>query len=164
MDNPKFVYVTYITTTPERLWAALTSSEFTTKYWFGLRWESDWRVGSRFASYHPDGRLGDSGEILASDPPRRLEFTFTPDHLGPLAEPPSRVTYELEPLGGQVKLTVTHTDFEPGSVVFEGIRGGWPKILSSLKSLLETGTALELTQAAFIRREIAERYGAANPA
>lgn len=150
MDEPKFVYVIYIAATPEKVWEALTSGEFTCHYWGGRRIESDWQVGSRVRHIKEDGGLDWHGEVLAADPPKLLSYSFDVqmdkckrDIDGKLiddsGEPPSRVTFEIEPVMGQVKLTVTHDQFEPGSKVLKGVSNGWPAILSGLKSLLETG-------------------------
>ena len=149
MSKPSFVYVSYIATTPEKLWKALTKPEFTAQYWFGMRLasESDWRVGSRFTALRSDGTPGDVGEVLECDPPRRLSLTYRPGDERVRHEAPSRVTYELEPLGKEVRLTVTHDGFEEGSQLFEGVRVFWPQLLSSLKSFLETGAALDVTRA-----------------
>ena len=141
MSKPNFVYVTYIMTTPEKLWQALTDGAFTQRYWFGRRIESDWKVGARVTLWH-EGKVSDSGEVLECDPPRRLSYSFHVEFVEELrAEPPSRVTFEIEKLGAQVKLTLTHDQFEPGSKTLAGISTGWQVILSSLKSQLETGEA-----------------------
>jgi uncharacterized protein YndB with AHSA1/START domain len=140
--KPEFVYVTYIETTPEKLWEALTSSEFSKRYWFNTELQSDWTVGSPFALVM-DGTTTDVGEILEADPPRRLSYTF--HHVlneAARKEKPTRVTFVLEPFGKLVKLTLTHQDFAEDSVILDGIAKGWPAILSSLKSMLETGTPL----------------------
>lgn len=143
MSKPSFVYVTYIRTSPEKLWRALTDGEFTQRYWSGRRVESDWKVGARVTFWH-DGKASDSGEVLECEPPRRLSYSFHVEFVEELrSEPPSRVTFEIEKLGAQVKLTLTHDGFEPGSKVLAGISTGWPAILSSLKSLLETGRPIE---------------------
>jgi uncharacterized protein YndB with AHSA1/START domain len=145
MTKPSFVYVTYIRTTPEKLWQALTDGAFTQRYWFGRRIESNWTVGARVSLWH-EGKLSDSGEVLEFDPPRRLSYSFRVEFVEELrAEPPSRVTFELEKLDAHVKLTLTHDRFEPGSKVLEKVATGWPRILSSLKSLLETGQAIDPT-------------------
>ena len=151
-EKPKFVYVTLIKTTPEKLWAALTDPEFTKQYWFDTRVESDWKIGSPLA-YHWRGQMANEGTVLECDPPRRLAYTFR--HLlddDMRQEPPSRVTFIIEPLkskagpqGDTVRLTVTHEDFPPDSKVFPAISNGWPSILSGLKTLLETGQPLDLT-------------------
>jgi uncharacterized protein YndB with AHSA1/START domain len=142
MRKPEFVHVTYIRTTPEKLWEALTTSEFSKRYWWDTSVVSDWKVGSPF-SLVLNGQTTDVGEILAADPPRLLSYTFR-HVLNERArqERPSRVTFVIEPHGKLVKLTLTHEDFAEDSVVVDGISRGWPAILSSLKSLLETGTPL----------------------
>jgi len=144
MTKPSFVYVAYIRTSPEKLWQALTDGASTRQYWAGRRVESDWTVGAPVTFWF-DGKVSDSGKVLECDPPRRLSYSFRVELVEALrGEPPSRVTFEIEKLDAQVKLTVTHDGFEPGSKVFTAISGGWPAILSSLKSLLETGHAIEL--------------------
>ncbi len=153
MEKPKFVYVTLIDTTPEKLWAALTSPEFTAQYWYGARIHSTWQVGSPVTFDDAGGDLL-AGEVLKVDPPRTLSYTFQPlRDAEQRAERPSRVTFEIEtlgagpgPQGSAVKLTVTHDDFPENSKVIQGISNGWPGILSSLKTLLETGRALGLTK------------------
>jgi uncharacterized protein YndB with AHSA1/START domain/DNA-binding transcriptional ArsR family regulator len=157
MTAPEFVYTTYISTTPERLWQALTDPALTSRYW-GCSFESDWLEGSPytleqsgFRVAHPDQR------VLVSDPPRRLAYTwhtFSPewgevvgrevgisqeDVARMAAEPRSKVSFEIEPVEDGVRLTVVHDGFEPGSTVFGGISQGWPRVLSGLKTLLETG-------------------------
>jgi uncharacterized protein YndB with AHSA1/START domain len=143
MDKSKFVYVTYIATTPEKLWAALTSAEFTQKYWGGRRIQSDWNLGSPVRHVREDGGIDWEGEVLQAERPRLLSYTFHMEishkHRG---ERPSRVTFVLEPIGSVVKLTLTHEEFESESATFETTRHGWPAIMSSLKSLLETGRPL----------------------
>jgi uncharacterized protein YndB with AHSA1/START domain len=138
-----FVYVTYIRTTPERLWSALTGPEFTTQYWFGMRQESEWTAGASWKLIFPDGRVGDAGEIVEADPPRRLVIKWRNEFRPELkAEGYSICTFDLEPVGdgvAAVKLTVTHGMDREGSKLIEAVSGGWPSILSNLKSLLETG-------------------------
>jgi uncharacterized protein YndB with AHSA1/START domain len=144
MRKPEFVYVTYIETTPEKLWEALTSSEFSRRYWWNTLVVSDWKVGSPF-SLVMDGITTDVGEVLEADRPRRLSYTFHHvTHEAARKERPSRVTFVLEAHGKLTKLTLTHEDFAEGSIVLDGISKGWPAIMSSLKSLLETGTALAI--------------------
>ncbi len=135
------VYVTYIATTPERLWAALTGPEFTRQYFFGRAIESTWRVGAELLYRLPDGRVDLRGTILVCDPPRQLTFRFTVEGLeAARALPPTEVTYLLEPLGEVVRLTLTEAHPEPiPEAWLEGGRRGWPVILSGLKSLLEMG-------------------------
>jgi uncharacterized protein YndB with AHSA1/START domain len=140
-EKPNFVYVVYIASTLENVFAALTDPKQSARYWFGYQVTSDWTVGSAF-SLVKDGKLWDTGKILEHDPPRRLSYTFHPEHDGLESEKPSRVTFALEEINGQVKLTMTHDDFAQGSQVLPKISTGWPSILSSLKSLLETGREL----------------------
>lgn len=143
MDRPAFVYVVYIATTPEKLWEALTDGEFTRRYWGGRRIESDWNVGSPVRHVREDGGIDWQGEVLQSERPRLLSYRFhmqiSNKHRG---EQPSRVTFELQPMGSVVKLTLTHEDFDPDSATYETTRHGWPAIMSSLKSLLEIGSPL----------------------
>ena len=144
MPKPEFIYITYIETTPEKLWEALTSSEFSKRYWWDTSVVSDWKVGSPF-SLVMNGTTTDVGEVLEADRPRRLSYTFR-NVLSEAAskERPSRVTFVLEQYGKLVKLTLTHEDFAEGSVIIDGISKGWPAIMSSLKSLLESGQALDV--------------------
>jgi uncharacterized protein YndB with AHSA1/START domain len=139
MSEPDFVYVTYIATTAEKLWQALTDGAFTQQYWFGQVIESDWKLGGRV--YFRDGNdRHDYGEVFEYDPFRRLAYGWHCAYLEAFRhEKPSRVTFELESMGGEVKLTVTHAGFETGSKVRGAVSNGWPLVLSSLKSLLETG-------------------------
>jgi uncharacterized protein YndB with AHSA1/START domain len=141
MSKPVFVYVTYIASTPDKVFKALTSHEATGKFWFGNAATSDWKVGSPI-EFHREGDLKVRGKVLENDPPRRLSYTFQSMH-EPFngSERPSRVVFDLEQQKGQVKLTVTHDDFDEDSKVFAGISNGWPLVLSSLKSFLETGTS-----------------------
>jgi uncharacterized protein YndB with AHSA1/START domain len=135
-----FVYVTYIRTTPETLWEALTSPAFTKKYWFGMHQECDWTPGSSWRLVFADGRIGDSGEVLEADPPRRLKLKWR-NEFRPELKPEgySTCTMDLEPFEGAVKLTISHgVDHSPSKFI-EAVSGGWPRILSNLKSLLETG-------------------------
>lgn len=143
-DAPRsnYLYVTYIKTSAERLWEALTSTEFTAQYWLGARVEADWRVGGEWKLAFSDGRLADAGEVLDYDPPHRLAIRWR-NHWSPElnAEGWSRCTMEVEPQGEVMKLTVTHSIDVADSKLIVAVSGGWPKILSNLKSLLETGTA-----------------------
>jgi len=148
MSKPEFVYTTYIETTPDKLWAALTSSEFSRQYWFGTELRTDWTIGSPFALVM-NGTPPDVGEILEFDPPRRLSYTFRHVLQDELRnEKPTKVVFKLEPHGKLVKLTLTHEGFAEASKLLDGISKGWPAILSSLKSLLETGTALAIPTSA----------------
>jgi uncharacterized protein YndB with AHSA1/START domain/DNA-binding transcriptional ArsR family regulator len=153
MERPEFAYTTYIRTTPERLWRALTEPAFTERYW-GVTFDSEWNAGSPLTMTEKGVTVADPDQVvLESDPYRRLSYTwhtFTPEWAnahgidgGVLAkissEPRSKVTFELEPEGEMVKLTVVHDGFGPGSTVAEMVSGGWPRVLSALKTLLETG-------------------------
>jgi uncharacterized protein YndB with AHSA1/START domain len=140
-DRSTFCYLTYIRTTPAALWTALTDAEFTRQYWFGVEARSDWKAGSPWQLVFPDGRVADTGEILEADPPRRLVIKWRNEFRPELkAEGHARCTMELEPVeGGVVKLTITHAMEREGSAFIEAVSGGWPRILSNLKSLLETG-------------------------
>ena len=143
MPRSTFVYVTFIRTTPEKLWSALTEPEFQRQYWFGVHCESEWTAGSPWKMVHSDGRITDAGEIVESDRPRRLVIRWRHEDRPELkAEGDSRCTMELEPTGGAVKLTVTHTIEREPSKLIGAVSGGWPKILSNLKSLLETGSTI----------------------
>ena len=152
MSEPSFVYVIYIASTPEKVWHALTDAETSARYWFGNHVESDWKVGSPFSLKRGEKRLTDTGTVLEFDPPRRLSYTFQSLKDGVALEKPSRVTFALEQQEDQVKLTIVHDEFEPGSKVFESISGGWPLVLSSLKSLLESGRVL---RAPWYEKEVA---------
>jgi uncharacterized protein YndB with AHSA1/START domain len=148
MNKPEFVYITYIETSPEKLWEALTNSEFSRRYWWDTSVVSDWKVGSPF-SLVMKGVTTDVGEILESDPPRRLSYTF--QHVTAEAADkarPSRVSFNLEQHGKLVKLTLTHQDFADADRLLDGISKGWPAIMSSLKSLLELGKPLDVPLAA----------------
>ena len=148
MSKPEFVYTTYIETTPEKLWEALTRSEFSRQYWFGTELRTDWTIGSPFALVM-NGTPTDVGEILEFDPPRRLSYTFSHVLHDELRnEKPTKVVFKLEPHGKLVKLTLTHEGFADAGKLLDGISKGWPAILSSLKSLLETGTALAVPTSA----------------
>jgi uncharacterized protein YndB with AHSA1/START domain/DNA-binding transcriptional ArsR family regulator len=156
MDAGAFVYTTYIKTTPEKLWQGLTEPAFTRRYW-GLEFATDWQAGSTMA-WEGQGLKGTDPEqvVLESEPYRRLSYTwhtFTPEWAAAsevdaetraaiAAEPRSKVTFEIEPLGDVVRLTVVHDGFAPGSTVREMIQNGWPALVSSLKTLLETGDVL----------------------
>jgi len=145
MTKPDFAYDTYIRTTPEKLWAALTEGEFTRRYFHATEVRSSWKVGDPVVYHDGSGKTVVDGEVLEAEPPRRLAITWKVYWSEALsAEPPSRVTFEIEASGEVCGLRVRHDRFEPGSQVFEEIRAGWPAILGSLKSLLETGQALPL--------------------
>ena len=141
MARSTFVYVTYIRTTPEKLWAALTDAEFSKEYWFGCRSESAWTPGSPWRLVSGSGDVLDAGEIVEAMRPRRLVIRWQQQKKPELkAEGPSLCTMELEPSGPAVKLSITHTIEREPSKLITAVSGGWPKILSNLKSLLETGS------------------------
>ena len=154
MSKPDFVYVTYIETSAEKLWQALTDGDFTERYWFGHRVSSDWKAGSPYKFTKP-GAPGLEGKVLVSDPPRLLSYSW--DCCSPDAqhERTSRVTFALEPLGQIVKLTVTHDELDEGGITLRNISGGWPMVLASLKSLLETGHGLDIDPPAATQKEAA---------
>jgi uncharacterized protein YndB with AHSA1/START domain len=136
------MYVTYIRTTPEKLWSALTDPATMKQYWFGMHQETDWLVGSAWKLVFPDGRLADSGEVVEAERPKRLMIKWRNEFKPELkAEGYSRCTMELMPEKETVKLTITHVMERDDSKFIEAVSGGWPKVLSNLKSLLETGQA-----------------------
>jgi uncharacterized protein YndB with AHSA1/START domain len=143
MAKSTFVYVSYIRTTPEKLWSALTDPEFMKQYWFGTHCESEWTPGSSWKMVHPEGTITDAGEIVEAEPPRRLVIRWQNQFKPELkAEGESRCTMEIEPSGTAVKLSITHTIEREPSKFIAAVSGGWPKIISNLKSLLETGAAV----------------------
>lgn len=146
MTASKFVYVTYIRTTADQLWDALTRPEFTRQYWAETWQESQWHVGAEWRLMIPDGRVGDSGKVLEMDRPRRLVLSWQNQFVPEMREEgPSRLTYELETIGEEVKLTVTHEMDRPHSKLINAVSNGWPGLLASVKSLLETGRPLPST-------------------
>ena len=153
MPTPAFVYKTFIHTTPERLWQALTDPAFTRRWW-GTSFDTDWQAGSAMTWEYKGAVMADPEQVvLESEPPRRLSYTWhtvTPEMAESVGisdevrerlngERRSKVTFEIEPLGDAVKLTVLQEDFEPGSLMMEMVSEGWPRLLSSLKTMLETG-------------------------
>jgi uncharacterized protein YndB with AHSA1/START domain/DNA-binding transcriptional ArsR family regulator len=157
VDTPSFVYVNYIRTTPERLWQALTEPAFTERYW-GMVFHSDWRTGSRYVLNQFGLTIADDDQVvLEAEPYHRLSYTWhtvTPEWADALdltaearerlaGEPRSKVTFEIEPLDDQqVKLTVVHDGLAPDGLMGSLIGRGWPRVLSNLKTLLETGEPL----------------------
>jgi uncharacterized protein YndB with AHSA1/START domain/DNA-binding transcriptional ArsR family regulator len=156
VDKPSFVYTTYIRTTPERLWQALTDPAFTERYW-GLTFDTDWQPGSEMTWHQRGVTIADSEQvILEAEPYRRLSYTwhtFTPELCEAIAlgddvteragaERRSKVAFEIEQLEDHVKLTVIHDDLDPDGVIRSLISTGWPRVLSNLKTFLETGEPL----------------------
>lgn len=156
MERPEFVYVTYVRTTPEKLWQALTDPAFTRRYW-GVEFATDWAEGAPMTWRERGEETTDPEQrVLVYDPYRRLSYTwhtFTPEwaeaagfeedkRAAMAAESRSKVTFDLDPAGSAVRLTVVHDGFDPGSIVLESIRHGWPHLLSSMKTLLESGEPL----------------------
>ncbi len=143
--TPAIVYTIYIASTPDKVWQALTTAEFSRKYFSGLAVETELKVGGAFIVRMPDGSIHISGEVIECDPPRKLTVTWNVNWPG-LVEKlgVTLVTYEIEPAGdGTIRLTLTQAHDRPISDdILSGGRAGWPAILSSLKSLLETGEAL----------------------
>ena len=140
MAKSAFVYVIYIRTTPQQLWSALTDPEFMKQYWFGMHCESEFTTGSPWKLVNDGGEVWDAGEIVQADPPRRLVIRWEHQKRPELkAEGASLCTMELAPVEQAVRLTITHSVEREGSKLVEAVSGGWPKILSNLKSLLETG-------------------------
>lgn len=148
MANDRFLYVIYIRAPQERVWRALVEPEFTRRYWQETVQESDWNVGSDWLLRIPDGRIGATGKLLEYDPPNRLSYTSRNEFMPGLAEEGySRCTFELETQGGVVRLMLVHEIGMEGSKYIAGVSQGWPMILSSLKSMLETGEPFESTRA-----------------
>lgn len=143
MSKSTFVYVSYIRTTPQKLWLALTNAEIIGEYWFGVRCESQWTAGSSWTMTYPDGRITDTGEIMEAIAPQRLVIRWkhrsNPDLA---AEGESRCTIELEPTGPAVKFSIMHTIERENSRFIEAVTSAWPKVVSNLKSLLETGSVV----------------------
>jgi uncharacterized protein YndB with AHSA1/START domain len=138
MTAPENVYEVEIATTPERLWRALTDPAETQKYWYGALSISDWQVGSRWVSQSPDGEVYMDGEILEIDPPRRLVHSFHIVHEpAAAAEAPSRIEFEITPIGDKCRLTLIHSGRGPATTAYTS--GGWETIFGGLKELLETG-------------------------
>ena len=156
MEKIEFVYATFIRTTPEKLWEALTNGDFSQKYWMGFRIEVEQRVGGTVRIHPPKGmeQHGDhAGKVLECEPGRKLVYTWNPKDKPEVAKKRdslSRVTYELTPMGPQVKFRLIHENLLPDDIekdpsTFRGINNGWPAVISSLKSLLETGEAIAFT-------------------
>jgi len=156
MNTTEFVYVTYINTAPEKVWDALMDNEIIRQYWGNHKNVSDWRVGSTWLHQDYDSGTTDiEGKIVEFDPPKRMVLTWAGANHELLQEKPSRVTFEIEPFLDVTRLMLTHDELEVDSKMSAGIRAGWPKVLSSLKTLLETGQALDITTNRSERAEVA---------
>jgi uncharacterized protein YndB with AHSA1/START domain len=145
MSKPEFVYVIYIQSTPEKIWQALIDPEMTKEFWGRHRNQSDWKIGSawRHENYDNASDIALAGTVVESDPPRRLVLTWArPDETDKDAI--SRVTFDIDEFMGSARLTVTHSELN--LEMLRGISAGWPAVLSSLKSLLETGASLPMTR------------------
>jgi uncharacterized protein YndB with AHSA1/START domain len=158
-EKPQFVYVTYIAAPPEKVWEALTKPDISEKYWFGYRVAADGKPGDFMTATNPTGKLAHRDPILESDPPRRLVYAWKPLYKDLPEERASRVTFELAPFKGQTRLTVIHDEFEEGSRIYEMISKGWPAVLSSMKSFLETGRGLEASWSEAEQRRAGEAGG-----
>ena len=147
MAESHFVYVTFIRTTVDKLWQALVEPEFTRQFWFDTVQESEWKPGASWRIVKPGGGAVDSGEVIEIDPPRKLVLKWRNEMFPEMtAEGYSRLTYELEQKGESVKLTLTHVMEKADSKFIKAVGGGWPIILASLKTLLETGDSLKETR------------------
>ena len=141
MKSPKQVYTTYIRSTPKKTWDAITKPEFTRQYWAGIANMSDWKKGSKWDHLAPKNEVWITGDVVESAPPKRLVLTWAdPDEL----KDKSRVTFEIEAVEDMVCLSVTHDCFKAGSKMAGKVAWGWPRVLSSLKSFLETGKGLNI--------------------
>lgn len=140
MAKSSFVYVTYIRSTPQKIWDALTTPEFTRQFWFGMHLASEWKAGSAWEMVHSDGRVADRGEVIEADAPRRLVLlwrnVWRPEFA---AEGDALCTITLEPADGAVKVQIVHEMEREKAGLIGAVSNGWPRIMANLKSLLETG-------------------------
>jgi DNA-binding transcriptional ArsR family regulator/uncharacterized protein YndB with AHSA1/START domain len=145
--GPSHMYEVFIKTTPDRLWTAITDGAWTARYFYGTAVESTWQVGAPLRYTYPDGTVAADGEVVETDRPRRLVHTFhaTWDP-GVTADPPHRVTWEIEPIGEVCRLRVLHDDFPSENATYASVTGGLSVILSGLKTLLETGEELRIAE------------------
>lgn len=146
-QQTSFVYVTFIRTTPDKLWSALTDANQMKEYWFGMHFQTSWERGAEWQMIFPDGKIADTGEILELDRPKRIRLKWRNEFRPELkAEGYALCTIEIEPYGDAVRLSIAHSIERADSKFIQAVSGGWPKVLSNLKSLLETGRVL-LTEA-----------------
>lgn len=146
-DESTYAYVSFIRTTPEKLWSALTDPIQMKEYWFGMHFETEWKTGAEWRMLFPDGKIADAGEILELDPPRRIRLKWRNEFRPELkAEGFALCTIEIDPYGDAVRLSISQTIERANSAFIQAVSGGWPKVLSNLKSYLETGQVV-LTQA-----------------
>ena len=145
MSKPEFVYVIYIQSTAEKIWNALKDPEMTKEFWGRRRNQSDWKIGSEWhhENYDDATDIAVTGSVVESDPPHRLVLTWRHPN-DAASDAVSRGSFDIEEFMGSTRLTVTHTDLGPE--MLRGISAGWPAILSSLKTLLETGASLPMTR------------------
>jgi len=141
MKKPELVYTTFIRSTPKKAWDAITHPKFTRQYWGGMTNVSDWKKDSKWEHHNPESEVWITGKVVESTPPKRLVLTWAdPDNLKDL----SRVTFEIEPLEDMICLTVKHGSFKAGSKMAGKVAWGWPRVISSLKTFLETGKGLNI--------------------
>ena len=141
MEGPTLEYQAYIRTDPHSLWKAMTDPEQTKKYFYGLAVQSDFKAGSPIKHLFPQGNSQIEGKVIECDPGHKLVHTFATTGV---SDPPSRVTYEIQPMGEVTLLTLTHDDFGSETQTFESVRRGWNPVISGLKTLLETGHPLDI--------------------
>jgi len=140
MEKSTYIYETYIRTTPQKLWRALITPEFQEKYFASAHFETDWKPGSPWKLMFPDGTVADAGTVVETKPSKRLVLRWRHEMSPAIkAEGYGRCVMEIKPAQGAVKLTITHSINKPKSKLIKAVSGGWPFILSNLKSMLETG-------------------------
>ncbi|EEW61121.1 SRPBCC family protein [Silicibacter sp. TrichCH4B] len=144
--SASFIYVTYIRTTPEKVFDAITRPEISRRYWDHENVSEDWQPGSdwQHIKVKETRTVELVGKVIESNPPKRLVISWANESQKDNPDQYSRVTYDIEPQGDMVKLTVSHDELQPGSGMLKGISAGWPIVLSSMKSFLETGQGLDI--------------------